>query len=91
MEGVKCGKCGFLNETFQRGQFITGTRCLSCGYETLAKICKDVGELKVLLEKIPENTAILFQDDLASVKVEVHYVGDMGRTERVKIWRGLDK
>ena len=88
----KCIKCGFTNETFQRGQFITGTRCLSCGYETLAKICKNVDELKTFFERIPGSAAILFQDDLAYLKVEAHFEkADIGTTERIKIWRGIDK
>ena len=53
MQELKCIKCGALNETFQRGPLITGTRCIACGYETLAKVCKDVGEAKVFLEKLP--------------------------------------
>ena len=92
MEELKCSKCGFTNETFQRGKFITGTRCLSCGYETLAKACRNVGELRVFLEKIPDGVALLFQDDLAYLKVEAHFEkNDMGTTDRIKIWRGMDK
>lgn len=34
MEPPKCSKCGSQNnETFQRGPFIHGTRCLGCGHE----------------------------------------------------------
>ncbi len=91
MEGLKCSKCGFVNETYQRGALITGTRCLSCGYETLAKICNSVGELKAFFEKVSDGTALFFQDDLANLKVEAHFEKDMSRTERIKIWRGNDK
>ncbi len=91
MQDLKCLKCGELNETFQRGQFITGTRCIACGYETLAKVCKSAEELKTFLDKVPAVTAVLFQDNSASVKMEVHYTTDMSRAEKVIIWRGSDK
>lgn len=31
---IKCSKCGsYSNETFHRGPYISGRRCLSCGHE----------------------------------------------------------
>lgn len=92
MEGLKCGKCGGINETYQRGDLITGTRCLACGYETLAKICRNVSELKAFFEKVPESTQVLFGDELASLKLEAHFsANDMERTDRIKVWKGSDK
>ena len=91
MQELKCIKCGALNETFQRGPLITGTRCIACGYETLAKVCKDVGEAKVFLEKLPEGTVLLFQDNSASIRLEAHYTADLSRAEKVILHRGSDK
>lgn len=91
MQDVKCAKCGELNETFQRGPHITGTRCIACGYETLAKVCKTVEEVKVFLDKLPAATAVLFHDNSATIRMEAHYTADMSRAEKVIVWRGSDK
>lgn len=91
MQDVKCAKCGELNETFQRGQFITGTRCIACGFETLAKVCKNISEVKAFMDKLPEGTAVLFQDNSATIRMEAHYTADLSRAEKVIIWRGSDK
>jgi hypothetical protein len=91
-ETSKCQKCRTgINETFQRGALITGTRCLSCGYQTFAKICKNVGELRLFLEKMPDPTQVLFQDDACHLKLEAHFTGDMASADRVKVWRGTER
>ena len=91
MNESKCIKCGFANETFQRGPKISGTRCLSCGYETFSKLCNTVGELRLFLEKMTDDTRIVFQDDAVCVRLEAHFKEEMSRTEQVKFWQGSDK
>ena len=88
-----CLKCRTgINETFQRGEYITGTRCLACGFETFAKVCKTVGELRLFLEKMADDTPMLFQDDGHLLKLEAHYMGGkMDASDRVKVWRGMEK
>jgi hypothetical protein len=92
-EESKCLKCRVgINETFQRGQLITGTRCLACGFETFAKICGTLGELRRFFDKMPDDTPLLFQDDASSLKLEAHYMGGkMDASEKVKIWRGNER
>jgi hypothetical protein len=34
---------------------------------------------------------LVFQDDGASLKLEAHFVGDMDKTEQIKVWKGLEK
>ena len=88
----KCIKCHIgLNETFQRGAHIAGTRCLSCGYQTYATMCKNIGELRTFLEKMPDSVIVLFQDDACTLKIEAHFTGEMSSAERIKIWRGMDR
>ena len=91
MNEQKCIKCGFFNETFQRGALITGTRCLSCGYETLAKVCKSVGEIKLFFEKMSDATKVVFQDESAPIIMEAHFTGSVDKTEQVKTWQGPEK
>lgn len=92
MNETKCKKCGSpVTETYQRGQYITGTRCLSCKYETLAKSCKNVGELRLFMEKMSEDTGLLFEDETAFVMIEAHFVGEIGKAEKIKVWKGKDK
>jgi hypothetical protein len=92
MPDLKCPKCSSpAYETFQRGQLITGTRCLSCNHETFAKICKTVDEVRLFLEKMYGDAKLVFQDDGASLKLEAHFVGDMDKTEQIKVWKGLEK
>ena len=90
MNESKCIKCGFSNETFQRGNLITGTRCLSCGYETFAKGCKNLRDLRLFIEKIPDDVLVLFQDQ-ANVTLEAHYKGDIANADKLKVWPGIDK
>ena len=89
MQELKCNKCSTgIVETYQRGALINGTRCLGCGYETLAKVCKSVGEVRLFLEGMYDDTNILFQDELASLKLEAHFTGDRSKTEKIKVWKG---
>lgn len=93
MTESKCLKCRTgINETFQRGEHITGTRCLACGFETFAKVCKTIGELRLFLEKMADDTPTLFQDDGHSLKLEAHYMGGkIDNSDRVKVWKGSEK
>ena len=87
MQELKCNKCSTgIVETYQRGQYITGTRCLACGYEALSKVCKTVGELRLFIDGMYEDVNLLFQDEPFSIKLEAHFTGDRSKTEKVKVW-----
>ena len=89
MEATKCIKCGsIVVETFQRGQYISGTRCLSCKHETFSKVCKTVGELRIFLERAYEDTKLVFQDDGCPLRLEAHFTEDMGKTDQIRVWKG---
>lgn len=88
MNESKCYKCGEINETFQRGQLITGTRCLACKYETISKIVKTVGDVKTFLTNAPEGARMAFEDDAKPLRLEAHFTGDISKTEQVKVWEG---
>jgi len=77
---VKC-KTGVI-ETFQRGSNINGTRCMACGYETFAKQCKTVAELRDFIDKIQHFAPVMGEDSQAIV-VEAHFTGQIEKAERV--------
>ena len=92
MQEVKCIKCGVgLNERFQRGDSISGTRCMACHYETFAKVCKSVGEIRQFLEKFSDGAMLHFEDEQANVTLEAHYTGEIATSMKVKVWKGSEK
>jgi hypothetical protein len=89
MDDLKCTKCGTgITETYQRGPSVSGTRCLSCGFTTLAKVCKTVGQLRTFIDGMGEDTYLVFGDDPACIKVEANFLGDKAKTEKIKVWKG---
>ena len=89
MDAIKCPKCNSpALETFQRGQHISGTRCLACQFETLARVCRTVDELRAFIEGLPGSAVLAFQDDQCYPKLEAHFPAQIGKTERVKVWKG---
>ena len=89
MNEMKCVKCGNgVNERFQRGEFISGTRCLACKYETFSKVCRSVGELRQFCEKLSDGALLHYEDEPFTVTLEAHFTGDIASTSKIKVWKG---
>lgn len=90
-KSMQCAKCSSPNfETFQRGPFISGTRCMGCKHETLAKIIRTVGDMRMFLDNVPEDTPLSFQDDGYFPRLELHFKEQISKAEKVKMWRGVE-
>jgi len=89
---VKCPKCSSAAvETFQRGDYVTGTRCLACNYQTIARVCRTVEEIRAFIEGIHGDAQVLFQDEATWPRFEAHFTDDISKTDRIKLWRGAAK